>query len=173
MNRFEKVSIATYAKAEYINIDEMSKEAFDEVMEDITSLLSKLDLPTRATQFSAGYDFVSPLTYRIEPNEIIKIPTGIKVKLDYNKFLDVRIRSSMGFENKFRLINQAGVIDVDYYNNPDNEGHIFIGLQNISGSVLFIEQGEKIAQGIISEYFITIDDAAEDIRDGGVGSTGK
>ena len=41
------------------------------------------------------------------------------------EFLGIYIRSSLGFKYNIRMCNQVGIIDADYYNNKDNEGHIF------------------------------------------------
>ena len=66
----------------------------------------------------------------IKRNEIVKIPTGIKISLEDGEFLGIFVRSSMGFKYNVRMCNQVGIIDGDYYNNPDNEGHMWIKLQN-------------------------------------------
>ena len=82
-------------------------------------------------------------------------------------------RSSMGFKWNVRLCNQIGVIDADYYNNPDNEGHIYFQLINLSPFDIEIAKGDIIGQGVIRNYLITDDDKAEGERIGGFGSTTK
>lgn len=128
--------------------------------------------PHRATKYSAGYDFYSPLDFKLESGETIKIPTGIRVSLDTDKVLLVVPRSGLGFKYRLQLDNTIGVIDADYYNS-DNEGHIWIKITNDSkeGKVLHINKGEAIAQGIILKYETTIDDESDGIRNGGFGST--
>ena len=63
------------------------------------------------------------------------------------------------------------IIDADYYNNPDNEGHIFFQLINLSPFPIQLHKGDKIGQGIIKSYLITEDDSADGLRTGGFGST--
>lgn len=134
--------------------------------EDIT-------LPTRSTKHSAGYDFKSPIDFELQPNESIKIPTGIKVCMNDDEYLAILVRSSMGFKYNIRLCNQVGIVDSDYYNNPDNEGHIFIKIKNEGDQVLSIKKGDRFAQGIFNKFLLTDDDSADKDRIGGFGSTGK
>ena len=96
-----------------------------------------------------------------------------KVLLEDDEFLSIHVRSSMGFKHNIRLCNQVGIIDRDYYNNIDNEGHIWICLQNEGKKDFTIKKGESFAQGIIQKYCITDDDDACGIRVGGLGSTDK
>ena len=63
------------------------------------------------------------------------------------------------------------IIDRDYADNPDNEGHIFFQLINLSPFDLMIKKGEAIGQGIIKTYLTTDDDNASGVREGGFGST--
>ena len=66
-----------------------------------------------------------------------------------------------------------GVIDSDYYNNPDNEGHIFVQCINLKDEDVVIKKGEAIAQAIFQKYLTVDDDNAEGKRIGGFGSTDK
>lgn len=161
MNRFEKVSYNQYLEAIGGDID-----LFDEYNDII--------IPKRATTGSAGYDFFSPFTFTLNPNETIKIPTGIRVILDNDKFLAIYPRSGLGFKFRLQLDNTVGIIDSDYCNS-DNEGHIFIKITNDGreGKSITINKGDGIAQGIITQFFKTDDDNSEGIRNGGFGSTTK
>ncbi|MBQ3475730.1 MAG: deoxyuridine 5'-triphosphate nucleotidohydrolase [Bacilli bacterium] len=137
-------------------------------------LYSDIKLPSRSTKHSAGYDFKTPFDFKLEPGEIIKVPTGIKVAMNSDEFLAILVRSSMGFKYNIRLCNQVGIIDSDYYNNEGNEGHIFIALQNEGDKVFEAKVGDNIAQGIFIKYQ-TVDNE-EDVsgsRKGGLGSTNK
>ena len=67
----------------------------------------------------------------------------------------------------------VGIVDSDYYNNPDNEGHMFIKIQNEGKEVLKINKGERFAQGIFNKFYLVDDDCADKDRTGGFGSTGK
>lgn len=131
-----------------------------------------LILPRRATKGSAGYDFFAPYDFEIEPNQTVKIPTGIRVKISDGWFLGVVPRSSLGFKYRLQLDNTIGIIDSDYY-YALNEGHIFIKLTNDSkeNKKVIIKKGEAFAQGIFIPFGITFDDEVEKTRIGGFGST--
>ena len=144
---------------------EFIKEGTKEVYNDIL-------LPKRATAGSAGYDFFSPHEYFVDAGKTVKIPTGIKVKIDDGWVLKIYPRSSLGFKYRLQLNNMVGIIDSDYY-YTDNEGHIFIKLTNCGDKPLTIEKGKAFAQGIFVEYGITVDDDAVAQRTGGFGSTDK
>ncbi len=131
-------------------------------------------IPARQTAKSSGYDFTCPYDVTIKPNEVVNIYTGIKVLLEDDEFLMVVIRSSKGRKEGLVLANQIGIIDADYYNNSDNDGHIIIAIRNVSGEERIIKKGDRIAQGIIQKFFITSDDKViSEERKGGFGSTGK
>lgn len=157
--RFDKVTYEQYAKS--IGGDTDLHDEYDGIK-----------LPQRATTGSAGYDFYSPFSFSLEPQETIKIPTGIKVILDGDKFLAIYPRSSLGFKYRVQLDNTVGIVDSDY-SQSDNEGHIFIKITNDGreNKVVSIKKGDAFAQGIIQQYFITEDDNTEGIRNGGLGST--
>lgn len=99
------------------------------------------------------------------------VPTGLKACMDKDIVLEIHPRSSTGANCLLQLANQTGIIDSDYYNNPDNEGHIFVPLINLSPYNISIKKGDKIAQGIFNKYYITNDDKVETSRNGGFGST--
>lgn len=130
-------------------------------------------LPRRGTSHSAGYDFFSPVYAVIPPQTSVKIPTGVKAYMFGDEVLMIYPRSSMGFKTNIRLSNTVGVIDSDYYNNKDNEGHIWVKFFNPTDKPYTVEVGDKIAQGIFMRYLITDNDEAENERIGGIGSTGK
>lgn len=159
MNKFYKVSYE-----EYFN-DVGSDEDLQQEYEDI-------QLPRRATKYSAGYDFFAPFSFSLEPNETIIIPTGIRCQLDYDRFLAIYPRSSLGFKSQVGLCNTVGIVDADYYHS-DNEGHIFIKLVNRGDRTVYIKKGEAFAQGIIQYYDKTVDDDVGLTRNGGFGSTNK
>ena len=129
-------------------------------------------LPKRATQGSAGYDFFAPFDFTLNAGETIKIPTGVRVKIDCGWVLKIYPRSSLGFKYRLSLNNTVGIIDSDYF-NADNEGHIFIKMTNCGDKPLTVEKGKAFAQGVFVEYGITVDDECEGLRTGGFGSTDK
>jgi len=149
------------------------KEEFPQYTEaDIRRMYENLKLPQRATKGSAGYDFFAPFAFSLPPAAAIKIPTGIRVKMEEDWVLKLYPRSGLGFKFRLQMNNTVGIIDSDYFYS-DNEGHIFVKLTNDSreGKTLTVEQGTGIVQGIFLEYGITVDDEAEGIRNGGFGST--
>ena len=128
----------------------------------------------RATSGSAGYDFFAPVSLTIAPGETVKIPTGIRVEMEENWVLKCYPRSGLGFKYRLQLNNTVGIIDSDYFES-DNEGHIFIKLMNDSreNKTVTVQAGEGFAQGIFLPFGICEDDDAQDIRNGGLGSTNK
>lgn len=153
-----------------------------------------INLPSRKTKFSAGYDFevaediIIPSYFdcverlKIEnANELLTleqmanltkitkakptlVPTGIKCSLDKNTYLELSVRSSCPLKYWLVLANSVGIIDADYYNNPDNEGHIYFQMINLSPYDIQLKKGDIIGQGIIKPYLITDDDAASGKR---------
>ncbi len=129
-------------------------------------------LPRRATAGSAGYDFFLPCPISLEPGEMAKIPTGIRVEMDEGWVLQIYPRSGLGFKYRLQMNNTVGIIDSDYFFS-DNEGHILVKMLNDGreGKRVELAAGMAFAQGIFMEYGITEDDEAEGIRNGGFGST--
>ena len=134
-------------------------------------LLQNIVLPKRQTEKAAGYDFYLPYDIFLNVGESIIIPTGIKASMEDDEVLEIYIRSSMGIKKGLCLMNQVGIIDSDYYNNPDNEGHIMIAVKNCGNQDINLKCGERIAQGIFKKYLITDDDVPVSTRTGGIGST--
>ena len=141
---------------------------------DANEIYDSLKLPKRATKGSAGYDFYAPVDITLAPGETIKIPTGIRVKINDNWVLKLYPRSGLGFKFRLQLNNTVGIIDSDYYNS-DNEGHIFCKITNDSNEdkSVCIKAGDGFCQGIFIEYGITVDDDVCEERNGGFGSTTK
>lgn len=165
--KFEKVSYEQFKK-DYIDcFNEESGEKIKEIYDNIK-------LPKRATKGSAGYDFYSPITFTLKPCETIKIPTGIRVKIEDGWFLANFPRSGLGFKYRLQLNNTVGIIDADYY-NALNEGHIMSKLTNDSkeNKEVLITAGSGFTQGIFLPFGITVDDESDEIRTGGFGSTSK
>ena len=137
------------------------------------SLYEEYSLPKRATLFSAGYDFFSLCDYVIHPGEVLRIPTGVKVTMNDDEMFCLFVRSSMGFKYNVRLTNQVGIIDADYFSNPDNDGHMWVSLQNQGESDFVIHKGDAFCQGIFMKYLLTDDDDSNGVRVSGIGSTSK
>lgn len=172
VGKFEKVSREVWQKA--FNDYVQKYISYDEYVADSTYTYETIvKLPTRATKGSAGYDVITPFNIELLPNEDVVIPTGIKCRIDNGWGLFALPKSGLGFKYYTRLANTVGLIDEDYYNNENNEGHIFVKLRNEGDSTLIIEKGKAVCQLVFLPYGITYDDEADGIRQGGFGSTGK
>ena len=131
-------------------------------------------MPKRATKGSAGYDFYAPFSFSLPPASTIKIPTGIRVKMDEDWVLKVYPRSGLGFKYRLQMNNTVGIIDSDYYES-DNEGHIFIKITNntLDGKTIELKCGDAFAQGIFNKYYLAKENKVHTKRNGGFGSTNQ
>ena len=133
----------------------------------------EIQLPKRATAGSAGYDFFLPMDVSLAFNESIRIPSGIRCKMEEGWVLTLYPRSSLGTRYQLQLDNTVGVIDADYFYS-DNEGHILIQITNrsLKQECVQLKKGTAFVQGIFLPFGITIDDDTVERRRGGFGSTG-
>lgn len=176
VGKFEKVSFEQFYEAlkGCVNMDSIGADKFDAYAEEA---YNNIELPTRATSGSAGYDFKAPFTFGVPVGKSRKIPTGIRAKIDEGWWLGCLPRSSLGFKYRLQLDNTLGVVDSDYYYS-DNEGHIFIKVTNdskkdVGDKRLVVNAGDRFVQAIFLPYGITYNDRASDIRNGGIGSTNR
>lgn len=165
------------------------------------STFENINLPKRATKNAAGYDFESavdiviPSIWKQGIAKVLKaillkedifvdadmqkelkstlVPTGVKSYMGDDEFLQIANRSSNPLKNFLVLTNGVGVIDSDYYDNPDNEGHIMIQLLNFGLTDKQIKKGDRIAQGIFLPFLKADNDLVQTKRTGGFGSSGK
>lgn len=165
------------------------------------STFENINLPKRATKNAAGYDFESavdiviPSIWKQGIAKVLKaillkedifvdadmqkelkstlVPTGVKSYMGDDEFLQIANRSSNPLKNFLVLTNGVGVIDSDYYDNPDNEGHIMIQLLNFGLTDKQIKKGDRIAQGIFLPFLKADNDLVQTQRTGGFGSSGK
>ena len=145
---FEKISFKQFSK-------DVSKDK---------SLYLDYRMPFRETKYAAGYDFYAIKGFEIKPGEIKRIPTGIKANMESDDVLLLIDRSSMGFKYNVRLTNQVGVIDKDYYNNQDNEGHMWVSLQNEGNKSYIVNKGDAFCQGMFIKY-LKVDNEENDFID--------
>lgn len=156
-------------------------------------------LPRRSTTMSAGYDIaaaediVVPAMWKTGVKHVLKdiahlnidgeddesamkpvlVPTGLKSFMGENEYLQLTCRSSNPLKRGLSLPNGVGIVDADYYNNENNEGHLFVQLINFGLRDVYIKKGERIAQGIFLSFLTTSDDQPSDqVRSGGFGSSG-
>ena len=159
-------------------------------------------LPQRKTVASAGYDFYvaediiipsyNEISYdftgdiaraydlehvasmiKAMGRKVTLVPTGVKACMPENWYLQLSVRSSLSLKHWLILGNGVGIIDADYYNNPDNEGHIFFQIINLLPCAVQLHKGDCIGQGVFLNYGTTIDDDVTEKRMGGFGSTDK
>ena len=147
------------------------------VSSGVNSIEPNFNLPKRKTKNSAGYDFECIEDITIEPYKIgdkpTLVPTGVKCKMQDDEFLMLVNRSSNPKKKNLVIPNSLGIIDADYYGNPDNDGEIMFSFYNLGKEPVTIEKGYCIGQGIFQKYYLTEDDNAEGERTGGFGSTSK
>ena len=137
-------------------------ETYPEAIEE-----ENIKLPVRATELSAGYDFVSPINTVVKAHGRSLVPTGVTCKLKPFEYLQVVPRSGLALKKGITVLNTPGTVDADYYPNC-----IGVILYNTSDEDFEIKIGDRIAQGIIQTYGRTEDDQSFGKRDGGFGSTG-
>lgn len=132
-------------------------------------------MPQRGTSKSAGYDFCTPVDIVIPARGNSKVIfTDIKSYMLPDEVLCTHVRSSIGMKRGLVLANTTGIIDSDYYSNPDNDGNIGFMLRNLTDEEVIIKAGERVIQGIFSKYLVADEDCPKsEERLGGVGSTGR
>lgn len=161
---------------------------FEEVEQGFRKTGGDVTLPRRGDPGSAGHDFYSNEDVVIKGNTIKQKEDGtfgvvfsehtfwtdVKVKLPEDKVCLVEVRSSIGIKLHGNIKNGTGVIDASYYYNKKTDGNIGINIVNYSTEDIVIKRGERIAQGIITDYDVAQDDKPlQEIREGGTGSSGK
>lgn len=130
--------------------------------------------PTRKTTQSAGYDFFVAEDTLVKANDKVLVPTGVKAFMASDEVLKIYLRSSIGLSKTLMLPNGVGVVDADYYNNPENDGAIYVLIYNYGNKDVTLAKGERIAQGIFEKYLTSPNEKAPALkRNGGFGSTGK
>lgn len=143
-------------------------------MEKILKIVSEGTLPKYATEGSAGFDLYCNNEEIIiaKPNEVVKVPTGLRMEIPRGYFGAIYPRSSAGIKSRIKLANTTGIIDSDY------RGEVVLFLVNEGDKDLEIAKGDRLAQMIIQPYIqvniVEVDTLEETKRgEGGIGSTGK
>lgn len=173
MAEFSKVSYNQFHDDWLDTFDALKDETDNDKLEKhLRNIYNGIKLPKRATAQSAAYDFFSPMSFVLEPNDSITIPTGVCCEMYDGWALMIHPRSGLGFKYGLGLANHTAIIDGDYIDS-DNGGHIFIKLTNCSclAKELRINKGSGFAQGMFVPFGITLDDNTTAVRNGGLGST--
>lgn len=131
----------------------------------------EVQLPVRSTKDSAGYDFYLPCDVTIAPQETKVVFSDVKAYMQPNEVLMLFVRSSIGIKRNVVLANGTGIIDADYYSNPDNDGNIGLALFNQSNAPVELKAGERVAQGIFVPFLVADTGNTNNVRIGGTGST--
>ena len=102
------------AKFEKVSFEQFKKDWADTfyVTDGIEKIYEDIKLPKRATAGSAGYDFYAPMAFELKPGETIKIPTGIRVKINDGWVLKLYPRSGLGFKFRVQMNNTVGISTV-------------------------------------------------------------
>lgn len=136
-----------------------------------------ITMPERKTKYSAGYDVCAAEDCVIEPftkgDKPTLVKTGIKAYMLADEYLMLCNRSSNPGKKGLVLANSVGIVDADYYGNPDNDGLIMYAFYNVKSEPVEIKKGDIIGQAIFQKFLITDNDNAEGMRIGGFGSTNK
>lgn len=140
--------------------------------EKVNKITEDIKLPERSTLNSAGYDFFAIEDVTIPAKKLTRVMTGVKCELMSNQVLILANRSSNPSKKGLILANGIGVVDADYYGNPDNDGEMGFEFYNILDEDIVIKKGEKLGQGIIIKFDKTEDDYVIKTRESGWGSTG-
>ncbi|MBQ6074026.1 MAG: dUTP diphosphatase [Bacteroidales bacterium] len=135
---------------------------------------SPFDLPSYATEFSAGMDLRANLSAPIVlgPLERAMVPTGLHIELPAGFEAQIRPRSGLAARNGISIVNSPGTVDADY------RGEIKVILVNLSNEPFTVAPGERIAQMVVARHEKVEWEAAETLDEsargsGGFGSTGK
>ena len=133
----------------------------------------EIQLPTRGSKISAGYDFYLPCDLILQPGEKTCVWSDVKAYMQEGEVLMLHVRSSIGIKKGLMLSNITGVIDADYFNNPNNDGNIGIALYNYSNETVELKRGERICQGVFIPFLVADNGNTDKERTGGIGSTGS
>lgn len=129
-------------------------------------------VPTYATDGSAAFDIYADMSINIDSDDLKIISTGIAVEVPEGHVLMIYSRSGHGFRYGLRLSNCVGVIDSDY------RGEVKVAMTvDMADGYIRIEEGDRIAQGIIMPIekteFEIVDELTETVRGtNGFGSSG-
>ena len=136
-----------------------------------------INLPERKTKNSAGYDIEAAedcIVPAFKPGQApTLVKTGLKAYFNEDEALFLATKSSYPGKKGLLLANSIGVIESDYYENQDNDGHIMFAYYNLFPTDVTIKKHEAAGQAFFQKFLITDNDNATGIRTGDWGSTSK
>lgn len=159
---FERVSYETFTESFLLHGYGDSSKARD--------AYAAIKMPMRKTRRSAGHDISIPFDLRLAPGEKTLIPTGLRCGIQGDYVMLIFPRSSFGIKKRMKISNTIPVIDADYF-EADNEGHIFIDIENCGNNDLILNKGDAFAQAVFVPYGIAVGSSSSTKRKGGIGST--
>lgn len=138
----------------------------------VKKLNNNATLPTRGSEYAAGYDLYAVEGTTIKAHETAKVGTGLAFELPDDTFAAIFARSGLATKQGLRPANCVGVCDSDY------RGEYIVALHNDTEEDKTIEAGERIAQMVLMPYvkmeFAEVEELSDTERgEGGFGSTGK
>ncbi len=138
---------------------------------------ANINLPVRKTKYSAGYDIEAAedcIIPSFKPGQApTLIKTGLKAYMLEDEYLMLCNRSSNPKKKGLVMANSMGIVDADYYENADNDGHFMFSFYNTKSEDVQIKKGECIGQAIFQKFYTVDEDNAQGQRTGGFGSTSK
>ena len=131
----------------------------------------KAQAPTYGSPSAAGADLYALEGAVLQAGETVLIHTGIAMEIPEGNAGLIYARSGLATKRGLAPANKVGVIDADY------RGEIMVSLHNHSGKEQRIDEGERIAQLVVTPFlrveFSLADDLSDTLRGaGGFGSTG-
>lgn len=159
-------------------LDEIYKEsvAITEELTNFEGLVAPTEFKHRIYKLMKSIDEDSKLLDIIDESikamKPVLVPTGIKAYMLDDEKLDLYNRSSNPGKHGLVLANGVGLVDSDYYENEDNDGHIMFSFINVGYYDHKISKGDRIGQGVFTKFLkIDNDDGVARERTGGYGST--
>lgn len=170
--------------------------SFEFAKKDGKNMYENAQLPEYQTEHSAGADFFAAedtivpsligtlytnlRSYlknggELQPFAPTLIHTGIKANMEDDEVLELYNRSSNPKKTGLVLANGVGVVDKDYYGNPDNDGEIMFAFYNFFPFAITVKKGDRIGQGVFKKFLKPVHElrVKNDKRQGGFGSTSK
>lgn len=148
--------------------DALRSVSFENVSEEINSSFPSSGFSIE--QKHGKYLLKTNTKILVSPNRPFTFPIGLKAKFEDGEWLGATVNDI--YKKQMIFANLTPVIDADYYNNPKNEGLIFVGLVNITDEELVIKEHSVICEFWAKPFYLLSNEVPpEQSRSGGIGST--